>query len=67
MFSRISNLANTARSALLTHSVQIFKDYIADAKDPHLRISREQEQTLADNFVNNITDPGFANIPEKGI
>jgi hypothetical protein len=37
-------------------------DYIADAKDLHLHISREQEQTLADNFVT----PGSLIIFEAG-
>ncbi|OAF61850.1 hypothetical protein VC83_01667 [Pseudogymnoascus destructans] len=37
-------------------------EYVAEAKDIHTRIGADQEQTLSDNFVNNMTDPGFANI-----
>lgn len=37
-------------------------EYVAEAKDRHTRIGADQEQTLSDNFVNNMTDPGFANI-----
>ncbi|KFY31816.1 hypothetical protein V493_00779 [Pseudogymnoascus sp. VKM F-4281 (FW-2241)] len=37
-------------------------EYVAEAKDIHTRISADQEQTLYDNFVNNLTDPGFANV-----
>ncbi|OAF55424.1 hypothetical protein VC83_08379 [Pseudogymnoascus destructans] len=37
-------------------------EYIAYAKDLHLRVTPEQETILIDNFINNLADEGFADM-----
>ncbi|ELR08222.1 hypothetical protein GMDG_08620, partial [Pseudogymnoascus destructans 20631-21] len=41
-------------------------EYIAYAKDLHLRVTPEQETILIDNFINNLADEGFADMSVAG-
>lgn len=61
-FKRSQRQRVAAQLNSLHQGTRPLADYIADAKDLHLHISREQEQTLADNVV----DPVLLIIFEAG-